>query len=342
MKRYNNLYESVTSYDNIYNAYLSSRQGKEHYDEVRKFDFDPEGNCKLIQDMLVNKTFTTSEYKVKRKNDRGKERTLYILPYFPDRVIQHAVMNVIEDILKRTFIRDTFQSIKGRGVHDCKRRVEKGIISCREEWGWVYYAKVDINSYYPSIDKEILKRIVRKKIKCRGVLWLLDDIIDSSPEGIPIGSYLSQYLGNLYLTYLDHFMKEVVGCRHYFRYCDDIVILSEDKGFLHKAVEQLGKKLEELNLTMKNNNTVSPITDEVFLDFVGYKFYLTYTHTRKGIVKRFINCPEDKQTVLSYYGWVKHCSGKSLWAKHGTTKLKSITIKERRSTNGYRKTERAT
>lgn len=179
---------------------------------------------------MKNKTFTTPKYDVNTISDKGKERVIHKLPYFPDRILHHAILQVVGDIWVKTFIKDTYQSIKGRGVHKCKNKIEK--ITKDKNIDKLYCFKIDITKFYPSVDNNIMKRIIRKKIKCKDTLWLSDDIIDSS-EGLPIGDYISQHLGNLYLSYFDHEMKEKYKCKWYFRYCDDIVILSEDKQYLN-------------------------------------------------------------------------------------------------------------
>ena len=127
MKRYGNLFKDIVDIDNIKLAHKNASKRKKHYTEVKMVDSDIDYYCKLIQDMLVNKTYTVSEYKIKHKKDKNKIRKLYILPYFPDRIIQHAIMQVVEPIWKKSLINDTFQSIKGRGVHKAKKRVEEAV-----------------------------------------------------------------------------------------------------------------------------------------------------------------------------------------------------------------------
>lgn len=306
MKRKNNLFEKITDPDNIRIAHTNSRKGKTGYREVKVFDRNLEGGLIAVKDILEN-GYVVSKYRVRKINDRGKERILYILPYFPDRIIQHCIVQVLEPIFMSHYIRDTFQSIKGRGVHDCKRRVERVVLGSVN----MYCLKIDIKSYYPSIDNEILKVFIRRVIKCKETIKLLDTIIDSQ-DGVPIGSYLSQHLGNFYLSYLDHYFKEVVGCKHYFRYCDDIVILHHNKEFLHSVRKELSEQLSLLKLEMKQNYQVFPL-DKRGLDFVGYVFHPTHVKLRKSIKTNFKKCSLDN--VHSYYGWVKHCSGKKLWRK---------------------------
>ena len=125
MKRAANLWDKIIDLDNIKQAHLKARKGKAFYKEVQEFDADVDKYCKLIQEMLLNKTFTTSSYEVSEIFDGRKQRVIYKLPYFPDRVVHHALMQVLAPIIYRGLIRDTFQSISGRGTSDASSRVKK-------------------------------------------------------------------------------------------------------------------------------------------------------------------------------------------------------------------------
>ena len=184
---------------------------------------------------------------------------------------------------------------------------------------------MDVKKFYPSVDHEILKAIVRKKLKDKLLLKLLDEIIDSAP-GVPIGNYLSQFLANLYLTYFDHWMKEDKRVKYYYRYADDIVILAPDKPYLHALLVDINDYLtERLNLQLKGNYQVFPVADRG-IDFVGYKFYHTHTLMRKTIKKRFcrkvaklnkkdINAKSYRMQIAPWLGWAKHCDSKHLLKK---------------------------
>lgn len=310
MKRYSYLFDDIVSMDNLRLAHKNASRGKKKYKEVIEVDKDVDKYCKMIQDMLVNKTFTTSEYKVKMRNDRGKVREIFVLPYFPDRIVHHAIMQVLEPIWKKTFITHTYQSIKGRGIHKCKRDVEK---ITKSDVDFLYCYKIDICKFYPSINNGIMKSVVRRKIKCKDTLWLLDNIIDST-EGVPIGNYLSQFLGNLYLTYFDHYVKEVLRCKYYFRYCDDIVLISESKDELVSYIEPIKRELSKLRLEVKSNEQLFEVESRG-VDFVGYVFYMKYTLLRESIKRRMLTTPSTK-SYPSYYGWLVHCNGYNLLKKY--------------------------
>ena len=147
---------------------------------------------------------------------------------------------------------------------------------------------------------------------------ILDEIVDSI-DGLPIGNYLSQYLANYYLAYFDHWLKENKNVKYYFRYCDDMVILSSNKEELHDLLEKIRNYLDEkLNLEIKDNYQIFPIKSRG-IDFVGYVFYHTHTKLRKTIKQKFIkmlNCNKNEKSIASYYGWLKHCDSKNLMKKY--------------------------
>jgi hypothetical protein len=183
--------------------------------------------------------------------------------------------------------------------------------------GTQYCLKLDITKFYPSVDHSVLKQLLRKKIKDTDLLWLLDGIIDSA-EGLPIGNYLSQYFANFYLTYFDHWIKEEKKVKYYFRYADDMVILSDNKPYLHQLLCEIREYLQEnLKLEVKDNYQVFPVEDRG-IDFVGYVFFHTHVLLRKSIKQSFARMlarNKNPQSIASYKGWAKHCNSKNLVKK---------------------------
>lgn len=181
---------------------------------------------------------------------------------------------------------------------------------------------MDIKKFYPSIDHEVMKHIVRKKIKDTRLLNLLDGIIDSAP-GLPIGNYLSQFLANIYLNHFDHWLKEEKQVKYYYRYCDDMVILGSDKDSLRDLLKDIDAYLrKELKLKLKDNYQIFPV-EARGIDFVGYVFYHTHILLRKSIKKNFcrrvaklnkkdIGITEYKKGICSWIGWSKHCNSINL------------------------------
>lgn len=316
MKRYGNLYHKITDIENIKLAHLNARKNKTHYREVKMVDKDINLYAKQIQSILINKTYKVSEYETFNKKDKGKTRKLYKLPYFPDRIIQHAIMQILEPIWKANLITDTYQAIKGRGAFKCLKKVKRNV----QKEDCNYCLQIDVKKYYPSISNNLLKQTVRHKIKCKDTLWLLDIIIDSC-KGVPIGNYISQYFGNIFLSKLDHKIKESVKAKNYYRYCDDIIILHKDKNFLHHCLKVIIHELSLLNLSVKENHQIYKITKDRGVDFLGVVTYKNKTKLRKRIAKAFKQATNKIDTrcaksIICYYGWIKHTYSYNLWSKY--------------------------
>lgn len=316
MKKVNHLYQQVCSIENLQLADNKARKNKKSRYGINKFDRDKEINLERLRESLLKKTYRTSEYSVFTAIvDSGKMREIYRLPYYPDRITHHAIMIILEPIWVSILTSDTYSCIKGRGVHFAAKKLRHVLKNQAETQ---FCLKMDIRKFYPSVDHEILKQIIRKKIKDQDLLWLLDEIIDSAP-GLPIGNYLSQYLGNLYLAYFDHYLKEELQIKHYFRYCDDMVILHSDKQYLHNLRKKISIYLKDrLSLDLKSNYQVFPVSQGI--DFLGYKFYQTHVLLRKSIKVRFAkavakNNSDLKTAYPGFWGWAKHCDSKNLLKK---------------------------
>lgn len=313
MKRISNLYEQITSMKNLVEADKKAQQGKSNQYGVMLHNRNREGNLLMLQDMLLSKTYCTSAYDIFTIYEQ-KERVVYRLPFFPDRITHHAIMNVLEPIFVSTFNADTYSCIKKRGIHALMQNLKQDL---KDFSGTQYCLKFDIKKFYPSIDHDSLKNLLRRKFKDTDLLWLLDEIIDSAP-GLPIGNYLSQYLANFYLSYFDHWIKETKRVKYYYRYADDIVILHADKAPLHELLIEIKSYLQNLKLEVKGTHQVFPV-DVRGIDFVGYVFRHTHIKIRKQIKKNFAKKLRNNPvhpSKASYLGWLGHCN-----AIHLTKKL---------------------
>lgn len=331
MKRFGNLYEQIYDMDNLKLAHQNAKKGKGWYKEVLMVDNNPEYYLGLLQNKLKYKTYKTSEYETFIKKDSGKEREIYKLPYFPDRICQWAILQVIEKYLIRNLTIDTYSAIPNRGIHFGLKRVIHDMQT--DVKGCQYCLKLDARKYYPSIDHDILKAKYRRLFKDEDLLWLLYEIIDSTDgnTGIPIGNYLSQYSGNFYLSSFDHWVKEEKHVKHYHRYMDDIVIFSHSKEELHQLRKEIDVYFsEKLHLTIKDNWQVFP-TYVRGVDFLGYRIFLNYVLLRKSSCKQM----KKKMTAISqkveqgnlmnysewcsvnsYKGWLIHCNSFRLQQKY--------------------------
>lgn len=335
MKRYNNLFEKIITKENIELADKKARKNKLRTYGVKAHDRDKDWENFLLQMDLKNLTYKTSVYDV-HEIFEPKRRLIFRLPYWPDRIAHHAIMNIMEPIWTKVFIKNTYSCIKGRGIHKLRDDLVKDLEKYPQET--TYCLKLDIKKFYPSIDQSILKTIIRKKIKDKKLLVVLDEIIDSvhinnvkckndsllEPEalgGVPIGNYLSQFFANLYLAYFDHWVKEELKCKFYYRYADDIVILSNDKSFLRNVLIAIKLYLKiELNLQVKSNYQIFPV-EVRGIDFVGYVFRHSYIKLRKSLkhrikklvrkyLSRKISRIDYEHSMTSYLGWMKYCDAR--------------------------------
>ena len=319
MKKYNKikdyaLIEVIAHKKNIELADKAARKNK-HYFSIFLHDLEKEEHYNYINKSLLNLTYKTSKYNIDKIFEK-KERIIYKLPYYPDRIVHHSLMRVLKIIWTRQFIANTFACVEKRGIHSCAKKVKQILKNYPNDTK--YCLKLDISKFYPSINKDILKQIVRIKLKDKKLLSILDEIIDSCDNGVPIGNYLSQYFANLYLTYFDRWCKQY--CHFYIRYADDIVILHDDKKFLHNFLIAIKIYLKHvLDLSVKDNYQIFPVESRG-IDFVGYVFRHNYTLLRKSI-KIKINKLLRKQPknfinkLNAYYGMLKYCDSKNFLKK---------------------------
>lgn len=337
MKRYGNIYSKICDIENLRLAHHNARKGKLNYKEVKYVDKDLDECLENIQQMLINHTYKTSEYEIFVKNDKGKEREIYKLPYYPDRIVHWAIMLQIEHIFMKSFSGFSHASIKGRGIHSALKQLNRYI---KDEENTKYCLKVDVKKFFPNINHTILKKLLKNKFKDKELLNMLFEIIDSieGEKGIPIGNYLSQYFANFYLTNFDNWLKHDKKVKYVIRYMDDIVILHSDKKYLHNLKLEIDKYLHDnLDLELKGNWQVFP-TDARGIDFVGYRHFRSYKLLRKSTCKnmkcklnklrnkKYLNFKENC-TINSYLGWLKWCNSFNLKKKYINPLIKIEVIK---------------
>lgn len=233
-------------------------------------------------------------------------------------------MEQLQSVLEKGMYDYCCASVKNRGILYGVKHIKK--ILKNDKKNTKYCLKLDIKKFYPSIDKEILKRKFRKVLKDRETLNLIDKIIDSSDQGLPIGNYTSQWFANFFLQDLDHYIKEKMKVKYYIRYMDDMILFSKNKRELHKIKDNINIYLNNENLKLKENWQLFK-TDSRPLDFIGYRFYRDYTTLRssnflrikrriKKISKKITINYNDAAAVISYYGWIKHCNSYNFTQKH--------------------------
>lgn len=362
------LFNSICSMDNLYRAYQNAKSGKGWYKEVKQIEKRPFYYLAGLQYMLKNHLFKTSEYEIFILNEGKKKRDVYKLPFFPDRIAQWAILQVIEPFLVANMTADTYSAIPGKGiqpiVNDLRGYYKTKRVDGKKKSVWVpsilltdeentrYCYKIDLHHYYQSINHEVLKQKFRKVFKDPELLWLLDEIADSintateedlielslsgeievDPNtGIPIGNYMSQYSGNFYLSSFDHWVKEELHVKHYYRYMDDVVIFASSKEELHEIHRKVTAYTRDyLHLNIKGNYQIFP-TKVRGVDSVGYRFFGEYTLLRKSTAINFKRkmraCRKKMENNIpptysewcsfnSYKGWLGNCDSYRLFKKY--------------------------
>jgi len=298
MKRHGNLWPRVVAFDNLLHAAHKAQRGKRFRQSTLLFNFQLENELIQLRHALETQTYHPGKYKTFQIWE-PKPRLISAAPY-RDRVVHHALCTVIQPLFERTFIFDSYANREGFGTHRALRRFTHFARRCR------YILQCDVRRYFPSIDHDILKTLIRRKIKCPQTLWLIDTIIDGSNEqepviehfpgddllaplqrrrGLPIGNLTSQFFANIYLNGFDHFIKEQLKAPHYLRYVDDFALFSDDRAFLAEARLAIEDYLATLRLK------IHPIKSQLFetdqgANFVGFRVLPDRIRVRNDNLRR--------------------------------------------------------
>lgn len=296
-----NMFLKMLEIDNIERVIKLCVKGKRGGIALRDIQYYPRDYAYLLRDIIIGGKWWPAQLESKAINDKGKQREIILAPIYPDRIIHRLVADAITPELRRSLIRDTYQSLKGRGSHKAIKRLKSWIASYPEPCE-IYYLQVDVCKYYPSIDGEILKAKLHKRLYDSEVLKLLDSFINSC-GGVYLGSSLSQILANYYLNDLDHLLKEQVKVKHYIRYCDDIVVLHTDKDYLRAVARKIDNEVRALKLEL-HPIKVHKLTSG--LDFLGYNIYPYHTKVRRAIKHSYYKALSRGRlkSLASVAGWL--------------------------------------
>lgn len=335
MKRVKHIYAAVWDFQNLLLAAKRAQRGKRFRPDVARFNLNQERELLRLQNELHTKTYRHGSYHHFPVYD-GKKRIISRASY-RDRVVHHALCNVIEPIFDAAFIQDSYACRKGKGTHAAVDRLTFFLRKNR------YAMKIDIRKYFPSIRHETLLELIQRRIGDPDVLWLVEEIIESyaSPaqadstgnlllplegrRGMPIGNQTSQFFANVYLNPLDHFVKERLGCKAYIRYVDDMVLLDHSKSPLSEIHDGVRSYLSEhLGLTTHENRSHT-LPVRAGIDFLGYQVFPTHRKVRNGNGYRFaarfkrlrdgFRCGEKTvfEVGQSVTAWVGHVSHADSW-----------------------------
>lgn len=281
-RKYNNIFEQIVEINNLRDAYIKAVKGGNRYTTAHlKFKENLEANLYLLQQRLINGTYTHGKYHTFKVYE-PKERLISSLP-FRDRIVQHAINNILQPIFEKVFYPNSYACRPNKGTHKGVKAVQ-ATIRRLESNGQVFYLKMDFSKYFHSIDRGILFKELQKKISDKRVLKLLKLFGDEQGVGIPIGNLLSQLFANLYGHIFDRFIKTKLKAKHYFRYMDDTVILSNSKQELYKIKRALSL-FSRIYMKLKFSHWhINPMSRP--LNFLGYRMTSTYKLIRKDSVVR--------------------------------------------------------
>ena len=323
MKTVNNIYEKIIDKQNILNAIYKSSKGKRKRSAVRRVLANPVFFADKIQKMLVNQSYRHCKpvESVVIEGANRKERKITTIKYFPDQIIHWCLMLQLQPIIIKSAYSFSCGSMPGRGVHYAKKYIEKWVRADKKHTK--YIAKMDIKQFYPSVDRQTVKDVLRTKIRDKRALWLTDLIIDSHDKGLPIGYLTSQWFSNLLLQKIDYSIKQKMGAKYYVRYMDDMVVFGNNKKKLHRLVDSVKSELKSLSLCLKSNYQVFRL-DCRDLDFLGFRFFRNKTILRKSLMLRItaksrkiksskVVFAKDAAAMMSYMGWLKHSHSHNLY-----------------------------
>ncbi len=299
MKRYGDRWEHLLAWPNLVQAARKARRGKRDRPAVQRFEFDLEANLLALRHELSEGHYRPGPFST-HWIQRPKPRMISAAPY-RDRVVHHALMNVLEPILDRHFHPDSYACRRGKGTHAAADRLQALMRRRR------HLVQCDVRKYFPSLDHEVLKSLFRRLLKDRRLLALMDRIVDHSNDqepvfeyfpgddlftpferrrGLPIGNLTSQWFANWYLTGLDHYVTSGLGIGGYVRYCDDFILLDDDRRVLREAVGRVRAYLAALRLRLHERRiSVRPV--RAGARFVGYRVWPTHRLVTKENVHLF-------------------------------------------------------
>jgi RNA-directed DNA polymerase len=298
MKRYGNLWQKITSFENLLLASKKAQKGKKQFPNVLRFNENLEQELLTLQKELLEQTYQPGDYRTFRIFE-PKPRLISAAPY-RDRVIHHGLCNIINPLFEKSFIDDSYANRIGYGSHRALRRFTKFYRSSQ------YVLQCDIKKYFPSIDHEILKQVIHQKIKCQPTLNLIEKIINNSNEqeqvldyfigddlltpltrrkGLPLGNLTSQLFANLYLNQFDHFVKEELKAKKYLRYVDDFALFSDQLDYLKDAKIKIEEYLSKFRLKLHSHKSkIIPVKGGV--NFLGFRILPDRIRVRNDNLRR--------------------------------------------------------
>lgn len=332
MRREGHIIEEIVEYSNMAESFdqvLSGTKRKKSH-QGRYLLAHREEVIKELSERIASGTFHVTEKNIEEKDiiEAGKLRHIQFFKKLKNSIAVHAIMSVVDKHLKKRFIRTTSASIKDRGMHDLMKYIRRDMQKDPEGTRFCY--KFDISKFYESVNQDFVMYSVHRVFKDKKLIAMLDNFVRIIPQGISIGLRSSQGLGNLLLSvYLDHYLKDRYGVRHFYRYCDDGVVLGKSKAELWEIRDAVHEQLEHIELKVKTNERVFPVDEGI--DFLGYVIYPDHVLLRKRIKQKFARKMHEVKSrkrrrvlIASFYGMAKHADCIMLFNKLTGKEMKSF------------------
>ena len=329
-KTIRNEFDKYLTYDNLMKAHLLSRKGKNYKKEVILFNLKQEEYIKWLYEQLKNGIYEHGGYRIfyiTYPKPRKIEASKYI-----DRIVHRWI---VDSFLNRyfvdQFINTSYACIKNRGMHKASLDVQKAMETCTRKWKEYYILKMDVRKYFQNINKDILMKILRKKVKDKKVENLLEKIVYSNPgkKGIPIGNYTSQIFANIYLNEVDQYIKQKLKVKYYFRYMDDSILFVKTKKAANAILRKIRTFLKE-KLDLELNDKTQIFKSKQGVNFCGYKInsYRIKLRDRgkralkekvkfleKEVKNGNLTCKEASKYISGHLGYMKYANTRNLEEK---------------------------
>lgn len=325
------IYSQLSSWENLYLAYRKASKGKRGSPNVAAFEHRFEDHLFQLQAELIDFSYKPGKYQNFYIHE-PKRRLISAAP-FRDRVVHHALCNLIEPIFERSFIYDSYANRRWKGTHRALDRAQE--FSRR----YFYILQGDLRQFFPSIDHAILKKEIARKVQDKRALWLCDRILESGkdvlkdeyemvyfendnlfainrPRGLPIGNLTSQFWANVYMNPFDHFVKRKLRCKAYLRYVDDFLLFSNNKKELFQWKEAIVEHLAQMRLTIHPHAQTRPVGEG--FTFLGFRIFpqrrrlkrqkgLYYRQKLEGLLAAYAKGEISLEILdASIQGWVNH------------------------------------
>jgi len=352
-RTYRNLYKELCSFRNLELAYRKARKNKRCKKSVQEFELNMERNLLQLKQEL--ETLTYKPRPLRQFVIRDPKTRVISASHFRDRVVHHAVCNVIQPLFERAFIIDSYANQKSKGTHAALRRFDKfkrkasgngRLVNRPKDNSMVigYVLKADIKHYFDEVDNGILLSILKHRIKDGNVISLIRKILENhnykdKNTGMPLGNLTSQFFANVYLNELDYFVKHKLKARYYIRYVDDFILLDKSKERLKYCKNEINKFLKTIKLRLHSEKSkIFPLHRG--MNLLGYRVFYHYKLIKRSNLRaiekrllRFKMLQERKclshikiiQSIESWMAYAKHANSYNI-RKCIMRQLNSITV----------------